>query len=106
MKDFIIASIVFREVKKEYGITAAQMNSSTRVAKVREARQVFTQLMREHSSMTVEQIGMLVNRDHATVSITTKVVRSELDTNAGYRKRYMRLKNNIENQIEDGKELC
>jgi chromosomal replication initiation ATPase DnaA len=56
--------------------------------------------------MTVEQIGMLVNRDHATVSITTKVVRSELDTNAGYRKRYMRLKNNIENQIEDGKELC
>jgi chromosomal replication initiation ATPase DnaA len=106
MKNYIIASIVFREVKAEYGITAAQMNSSTRVAKVREARQIFTQLMREHSSMTLEEIGMLVNRDHSTISITSKVVRSELDTNVGYRKRYLRVKNNIKNQIEDGKELC
>jgi hypothetical protein len=49
---------------------------------------------------------MLVNRDHSTVSTTSKVVRSELDTNVGYRKRYLRVKNNIKNQIEDGKELC
>ena len=96
-----IAAIVFREVKAEYGVTAAQMYSRTRMANVREARQVFTQLMREHSSMSITTIGSLVNRDHSTISTTSKVVQKEIETNASYRKRYYRIKSNIKNQIEN-----
>lgn len=101
MNNNIIAAIVFREVKGEYGVTAAQIYSKTRMAKIREARQVFTQLMREHSSMTLEDIGMLVNRDHSTISTTSKVIQNQIETNAGFRKRYNRIKSNIKSQIEN-----
>ena len=101
MNNNIIAAIVFREVKGEYGVTAAQMNSSTRMSNIREARQVITQLMREHSSMTLEDIGMLVNRDHSTISTTSKVIQNQIETNAGFRKRYNRIKSNIKSQIEN-----
>ena len=79
MNNNIIAAIVFREVKGEYGVTAAQIYSKTRMAKIREARQVFTQLMREHSSMTLEDIGMMVNRDHSTISTTSKVIQNQIE---------------------------
>jgi chromosomal replication initiation ATPase DnaA len=101
MNNNIIAAIVFREVKGEYGVTAAQIYSKTRMAKIREARQVFTQLMREHSSMTLEDIGMMVNRDHSTISTTSKVIQNQIETNAGFRKRYNRVKSNIKSQIEN-----
>jgi chromosomal replication initiation ATPase DnaA len=101
MNNNIIAAIVFREVKGEYGVTAAQIYSKTRMAKIREARQVFTQLMREHSSMTLEDIGMMVNRDHSTISTTSKVIQNQIETNAGFRKRYNRIKSNIKSQIEN-----
>jgi chromosomal replication initiation ATPase DnaA len=96
-----IASIVFHEVKKEYGVSALQMRNKTRISFIREARQVFTQLMREHSSMTTTDIGKLVNRDHSTVVITTKTVGKELDTNRAYRNRYSKMKFNIESKIEN-----
>jgi len=57
--------------------------------------------MREHSSMTLEDIGMMVNRDHSTISTTTKVVQNQIETNAGFRKRYNRIKSNIKSQIEN-----
>lgn len=96
-----IASIVFNEVKNEYGVSASQMRNKTRISFIREARQVFTQLMREHSSMTTTDIGKLVNRDHSTVVITTKTVGKELDTNRAYRNRYSKMKFNIESKIEN-----
>jgi len=106
MKNYIIAYIVLNEVKREYGVTSGEISSKTRVANVRRARQVFTQLMREHSTMTLDEIGLLVNRDHSTVSTTSIVVRKELSRDNNYRERYIRVKQNIKNQIEDGKELC
>jgi chromosomal replication initiation ATPase DnaA len=96
-----IAAIVFHEVKNEYGVSATQMRNKTRVSFIREARQVFTQLMREHSSMTTTDIGRLVNRDHSTVIATTKAVGRELDTNKVYRNRYSKIKFNIESKIEN-----
>lgn len=96
-----IASIVFNEVKNEYGVSASQMRNKTRLSFIREARQVFTQLMREHSSMSTTQIGRLVNRDHSTVIVTTKTVGKELETNKVYRNRYSKMKFNIESKIEN-----
>ena len=96
-----IAFIVFREVKNEYGLRLSQIRDKTRISYVREARQVFTQLMRECSSMSTKEIGRLVNRDHSTVIATTKAVGRELDTNALYRNRYSKMKFNIESKIEN-----
>lgn len=101
MNNNIIASIVFHEVKNEYGVSASQMRNKTRLSFIREARQVFTQLMREHSSMSTSQIGGLVNRDHSTVIVTTKTVGKELDTNTAYRNRYSKMKFNIESKIKN-----
>jgi len=44
---------------------------------------------------------MMVNRDHSTISTTTKAVQNQIDTNAGYKKRYNRIKSNIKSQIEN-----
>jgi chromosomal replication initiation ATPase DnaA len=96
-----IASIVFYEVKNEYGLSISHIRNKTRISYVREARQVFTQLMREHSSMTTTDIGRLVNRDHSTVVATTKAVGRELDTNKVYRNRYSKMKFNIESKINN-----
>lgn len=101
MDNNTIKSIVFNEVRNEYGLSISHIRNKTRISYVREARQVFTQLMRECSSMSTTQIGRLVNRDHSTVIATTKAVRRELDTNALYRNRYSKMKFNIESKIEN-----
>ena len=101
MDNNTIKSIVFNEVRNEYGLSISHIRNKTRISYVREARQVFTQLMRECSSMSTKEIGRLVNRDHSTVIATTKAVRRELDTNALYRNRYSKMKFNIESKIEN-----
>jgi chromosomal replication initiator protein len=101
MDNNTIKSIVFNEVRNEYGLSISHIRNKTRISYVREARQVFTQLMRECSSMSTTEIGRLVNRDHSTVIATAKAVRRELDTNALYRNRYSKMKFNIESKIEN-----
>lgn len=101
MDNNTIKSIVFNEVRNEYGLSISHIRNKTRISYVREARQVFTQLMRECSSMSTTEIGRLVNRDHSTVIATTKAVRRDLDTNALYRNRYSKMKFNIESKIEN-----
>ena len=101
MDNNTIKSIVFNEVRNEYGLSISHIRNKTRISYVREARQVFTQLMREYSSMITTDIGRLVNRDHSTVIATTKAVRRDLDTNALYRNRYSKMKFNIESKIEN-----
>ena len=101
MDNNTIKSIVFNEVRNEYGLNISHIRNKTRISYVREARKVFTQLMREHSSMTTTEIGRLVNRDHSTVVATTKAVHRDLDTNALYRNRYSKMKFNIESKIEN-----
>ena len=101
MDNNTIKSIVFNEVRNEYGLSISHIRNKTRISYVREARQVFTQLMREHSSMITTDIGRLVNRDHSTVIATTKAVRRDMDTNALYRNRYSKMKFNIESKIEN-----
>ena len=101
MDNNIIKSIVFNEVRNEYGLSISHIRNKTRISYVREARQVFTQLMRECSSMSTKEIGRLVNRDHSTVIATTKAVGREMDTNALYRNRYSKMKFNIESKIEN-----
>ena len=56
-----IAAIVFNEVKNEYGVTAFQLYSKTRLLHIRESRQVFSHLMRKHTDMTLLEIGKLIN---------------------------------------------
>jgi chromosomal replication initiator protein len=101
MDNNTIKSIVFNEVRNEYGLSISHIRNKTRISYVREARQVFTQLMRECSSMSTKEIGRLVNRDHSTVIATTKAVRRDMDTNALYRNRYSKMKFNIESKIEN-----
>lgn len=94
-----IAAIVFNEVKNEYGVTAFQLYSKTRLLHIRESRQVFSQLMRKHTDMTLKEIGKLVNRDHATVMHSCKVVDADIESNQKFRKRYDRINNNITDKI-------
>ena len=101
MDNNTIKYIVFNEVRNEYGLSISHIRNKTRISYVREARQVFTQLMRECSSMSTKEIGRLVNRDHSTVIATTKAVGREMDTNALYRNRYSKMKFNIESKIEN-----
>lgn len=94
-----IAAVVFNEVKNEYGVTAFQLYSSSRHQAIREARQVFSHLMRKHTDMTLSEIGKLVNRDHSTVIHACRTVESDIDGNVRYKKRYERINDKITEKL-------
>ena len=66
--DFSIYSpgFILREVSRKTGITVTELRSSTRKRKVVDARNVYFRRCREKTSQSFEEIGSIVNKDHAT----------------------------------------
>jgi len=56
-----------------------------------EARQLFTTFMMRHTKRTLENIGEMVNRDHATVLHSAKTVSNLCDTDNSFKAMYDRI---------------
>jgi chromosomal replication initiation ATPase DnaA len=79
---------VVTTIRDEYGVPVWAMRSSSRVAKVREARQLALHFIHKHAKLSLIKSGKRLNRDHATVIHSNKVVANELATNKLYQRRY------------------
>ena len=78
LKDLKIADKVFEKCKKavcnSLGISFEKIQSNTREKDVVEARHILVYLVRANSTITSKEMGALINRDHATVLNSEKVI--------------------------------
>ncbi len=67
------------------GITREQIESPIRKREITIPRQIFCCFVRLETEMSLKQVGMLVNRDHATVIHSKNVLKDLYPTNRSYR---------------------
>jgi len=77
-RDRLFADKVFEKCKKavcnSLGISFEKIQSNTREKEVVEARHILVYLVRANSTITSKEMGALINRDHATVLNSEKVI--------------------------------
>jgi chromosomal replication initiation ATPase DnaA len=93
---------VVTTIRDEYGVPVWAMRSRSRVAKVREARQLAVHFIHKHAKFTLAKSGQRLNRDHSTVSHSNQVVANEIATNKTYREKYQFINSIILNKINNG----
>lgn len=62
------------QVSKETGISIQALKSKSRKREIAEARMFFTKLAFENTAFSLEYVGKIVNRDHATVLHARKTI--------------------------------
>jgi chromosomal replication initiation ATPase DnaA len=93
---------VVTTIRDEYGVPVWAMRSSSRVAKVREARQLALHFIHKHAKFTLAKSGQRLNRDHSTVVHSNKVVANEIAISKKYREKYEFINDIILNKINNG----
>lgn len=77
-RDRLFSDKVFEKCKKavcnSLGISFKKIQSNTREKDVVEARHILVYLVRANSTITSKEMGALINRDHATVLNSEKVI--------------------------------
>lgn len=73
---------IFSAVYKKYGITKDEITSVRRTKEIVFARHVTAYLIRTVTEMSLQNIGKLLGRDHATVMASIEVVEKKLRNNA------------------------
>ena len=93
---------VVTTIRDEYGVPIWAMRSRSRVAKVREARQLAVHFIHKYAKFTLAKSGQRLNRDHSTVVHSNQVVANEVATNKTYRERYEFINGIILKKINNG----
>ena len=73
-------NIIFNAVLNYYDLTKGELKGKSRKGEVVVARQFFCALARELTELSYQSIGDYVNRDHATVMHSTRVIDNSKDT--------------------------
>jgi chromosomal replication initiator protein len=87
----ISAEKVFAAIEIVTGYTKESLISKLSGARKRElveARQIFCHILREHTDMSLDSIGQLIKRDHATVLYSLKNVSNLIETDKEFRNKY------------------
>jgi chromosomal replication initiation ATPase DnaA len=93
---------VVTTIRDEYNVPIWAMRGRSRVAKVREARQLAIHFIHKHAKLSLTKTGKRLNRDHSTVIHSNQVVANELATNKVYQRRYAFINGLIINKINNG----
>lgn len=93
----IILTLVF----KHTGYDKETLKSRSRKRKQVEARQLNMYFLKKHTNYTLEIIGELFNRDHATVLHAVKTINNLIETNKEIRRLILTIKNEIEIHIDE-----
>jgi chromosomal replication initiation ATPase DnaA len=91
-----IPSKICDAIKKETGISPLE-NVKYRGIVVAKSRQLFMSLMAKYSKLNYNSIGLMVGKDHSSVSYSIKVVNNMIDTDKLYKEMYFRIENDIKN---------
>ena len=79
---------IVRLVEEDFDVTLEAMRGSTRLRSIVIPRQTIMWLIRNTMrNMTTTSIGMLFDRDHATVLHACKTIDNQIQTDIGYRNR-------------------
>ncbi len=89
---------ITQTIVRHYGITVADLKRKCRKPKFVEARQVLGYFLRKHTELSLQEIGMLIHRHHATVVHNIKQTEDLLQTDKAFRKRFEELNEEI-NQV-------
>lgn len=81
----------------EWGIPPARLYEKTRLRQVVEPRQLMFFWMAKNTKETLESIGAVYKKDHATVLHGKRAVENLIETNAEYREKF----DNCMQQIEE-----
>ncbi len=87
---FTIVETVKQAVSNEFGISIQQLESSSRLREVAEARMIAMKLIRENTSLSLKTIGKeFGNRDHSTVIYACETVNDLKQFNKIYNEKYL-----------------
>ena len=96
----ITVDVVMQTVSDYYGITAADLISSTRRREITVPRQIAIYLTREMTAMSLPQIGQAFgNRDHSTILHSCNTVAANIKSSSSMAS----VVNDIKNLIKEGK---
>ncbi len=75
---------IFAAIEKKYNVTKADLIGKSRVKEVAQARHVAIYLIKHIVEMTKQNIGKLLNRDHATIISSIDVIEKRLASSAEF----------------------
>ena len=78
---------IMEMVSKVFEIPASALLEPTRIPRVAEPRQVAMSMIREHSDLSLAEVGSIFRRDHGTVIHAVKAVRNRCETDARFSER-------------------
>jgi chromosomal replication initiation ATPase DnaA len=71
---------ILDELETKHFITIQMIRSANRLKKLAAARQLFCWYARQHSFLTLKQIGEMIHRDHSTIIHSIQTCQDRLDT--------------------------
>lgn len=81
-----LTSKIFASIESVMGVNEAAIKGNGRTQKVSEARHVFCHIAYKHTLLPLQAIGGEINRHHATVINSKKVVESLYEIDSSFRK--------------------
>ncbi len=93
---------IFEYVCKEMAVTELQLESSSRLRHIVDARIAFFALVRHFFRLTTKKAGSILNKDHATVIHSGRNHASLLETSDSYRQHYNALFDKVRYLVSEG----
>lgn len=79
---------IIGECLKFFGISNKMLVNKCRQRSVLWPRQMIINVLLEHTSLTVEKIGEIIQRDHSTISTSRQAVNKRLESNIEFKEEY------------------
>jgi len=83
------ADKVIRIAEYYFGLSLEQMSDKTSVREICQPRQMLITLLRKHGDASLRRVGILLDRDHSSISHSLKAIRNARDTKDPLYDRYL-----------------
>lgn len=94
-------NVIFKAVMNYYDISKEELKGKSREGEVVIARQFFCSMARELTELSYQAIGNYVNRDHATVMHSKRVIDNSKDTADTLYDHYEVVKKNVLDVLDE-----
>jgi len=94
-----LVEVIKKEVLMYYSVGMEDIMSKSRESTITQARQVLAVLLKSKTSLSYAAVGLIINRDHATIMHSVKVIGDSKDTDDIAFKRYAIIEKNIDNVV-------
>jgi len=81
------AEMILEAVCESYILTKEELILKSRKQRFSEPRQVAMYLMKQHTKLTQNRIGMMFNRDHSTANYAMRTIAGRIEVDAPFKKK-------------------